>query len=392
MREHRAGLGHDAVEPGEQRAEAGRQRGRDEHRPVRRVLGVVGDRPAADAAAGAGAAADLAVDCTRMGLPRSDSWNRAGQRGAEVVVVRRHERRDDDGPLGGDRLDVVEGHVADQLGLGEVAGRGEALAELPGGPARQLLDPADPQAQRLAQDAVVVAAVAVGAEVDGGRLGRQLGPRARPAGGVRASTTGLRLEDLLVAQPVLAGLDEHPQRHRRAGHPVAAGVGEHAHEDLVGVQRPQDRLAAVEQGDQLAAGELGAAAGTRLEVGVDPVEQVLGEAGAGRARSRPTRHAPRSRRAAGMGLSRCRGPRFGTISPARRRSMATWPSTATTTSLALDLGRRGGAGQQHRLAHRLAQRRDPEVVLELGQRLGERLGHRARAVDRARGARPGSRW
>ena len=47
-------------------------------------------------------------------------------------------------------------------------------------------------------------------------------------------------EDLLVGQAVLSGLDEHAQRHRRAGHAVAAGVGEHAHEDLVGVQRTQD--------------------------------------------------------------------------------------------------------------------------------------------------------
>ena len=59
--------------------------------------------------------------------------------------------------------------------------------------------------------------------------------------------------------------------------PVAAGVGEHADEDLVGVQRPQDGLAAVEQGDQLPARQLGERR-NRLEIGVGAVEQVLGQA------------------------------------------------------------------------------------------------------------------
>ena len=73
--------------------------------------------------------------------------------------------------------------------------------------------------------------------------------------------------------------------------------------------------------------------------------------------------------------------RFGRISPARRRSIATWPSTATTTSLRGDLRLRRRAGEQDRLAHRLAQRRDPQVVLELGERLREGLGDGAGAVD-----------
>ena len=45
--QHRAGLGHDALQPRQQRPEPGRQRRGDEHRPGRRIVGVVGDRPAA---------------------------------------------------------------------------------------------------------------------------------------------------------------------------------------------------------------------------------------------------------------------------------------------------------------------------------------------------------
>ena len=104
------------------------------------------------------------------------------------------------------------------------------------------------------------------------------GSRGRGAtrGGVRASTTGLAFEHLSVVEPVLAGLGQHPQRHRRTGHPVAAGVGEHADEDLVGVQGTEHPVAAVEQTDELAAGELGQRR-HRLEVGVDPVEELLGQ-------------------------------------------------------------------------------------------------------------------
>ena len=62
--------------------------------------------------------------------------------------------------------------------------------------------------------------------------------------------------------------------------------------------------------------------------------------------------------------------------------MATWPSTATTTSLASTSRGCRRAREQDRLAHRFAERRHPEVVLELGERLGKRLRDRARAVDR----------
>jgi hypothetical protein len=65
---------------------------------------------------------------------------------------------------------VLEVHVPDQLRFGEVTGSREALAEGPGGPARQLLDPADTEAERLAQDAVVVATVAVRRDGDGRRV------------------------------------------------------------------------------------------------------------------------------------------------------------------------------------------------------------------------------
>ena len=78
--------------------------------------------PLADAAARAGTAADLGAHVARGStLPRSDSWNAGRERRAEVVVVRCDERRDHDGPLGRDRFDVLERHVADELGLGELA-------------------------------------------------------------------------------------------------------------------------------------------------------------------------------------------------------------------------------------------------------------------------------
>ena len=138
--------------------------------------------PLPDAAAGAGAAAHLAGALRRgSALPQVGQLEPGGKRRAEVVVVRRHERRDDDGPLGGDRLDVLEGHVADQLGLGEVAGGGEPHAELPGGPAGELLHPAHAEPQRLAEDAVVVARCRASvAEVHRGRLRGQLGRRRHP--------------------------------------------------------------------------------------------------------------------------------------------------------------------------------------------------------------------
>ena len=95
-------------------------------------------------------------------------------------------------------------------------------------------------------------------------------------------------------------------------------------------------------------------------------------------RRRPTRQACRSRRAAGIGFILWTTVCFGWISPASRRSMATWPSTQTTTSLASTSAWVTSPGQDHGFADRFPQRRDPEVVLELGERGRERLGHRAR--------------
>ena len=121
----------------------------------------------------------------------------------------------------------------------------------------------------------------VRAQMDGGCHRRQLGSRSDPWRRQREHD-GAALEDLLIGQPVLACLGEHPQRHRGARHPVPTGVGEHAHQDLVGVQGPKDGVAAVEQCDQLAARELGQC-GHRLQVRVGTIEQALGEDGQRRA-------------------------------------------------------------------------------------------------------------
>ena len=154
------------------------------------------------------------------------------------MVVARHERRDDDGALGRHRLDVLERHVADELGFGEVAGGGQPLAELPRGAARELLHPAHPEPERLAEDPVVAAALARrgGRDVERDRLFRQDRRLGHLRSGERQHGRAAD-EDLLVVEPVLARLGQDPQRHRGARHPVAAGVGEHADEDLVGVER-----------------------------------------------------------------------------------------------------------------------------------------------------------
>ena len=220
-------------------------------------------------------------------------------------------------------------------------------------------------------------------------LGRQLGAGADP--GRREGEHGRAAQDdLVVADPVPAGLDQDPQGDRGAGHPVVAGLGEHPHEDLVGVQGPQDRAAAVDQGEELAAGQARRGAGP-------PPGRCRRAAGGPRpgGGARPAGGPPARRPAAcgprGSGSASRRGVDFGWISPASLRSMATCPWTTTTTSVLREVGRRGRARQQHRLLDGLAQRRGPEVALQLGQRLREGLGHRPRPVDRTLGARPGSR-
>ena len=98
------------------------------------------------------------------------------------------------------------------------------------------------------------------------------------------------------------------------------------------MQRSQDRPAPVQQGDELPAGQL-VQRRHRLQVGVDPVEQVLRQP---RQRGPQPAGAPRPPQPAEgrYGLSLCPMLRGGDISPASLRSMATWPSMATTTSLA----------------------------------------------------------
>ena len=145
-------------------------------------------------------------------------------------------------------------------------------------------------------------------------------------------------------------------------------------------------LAAAEEGEELAAREVGQRRHP-LEVGVDLVEEVLGQAGHGRpeAADLPGR--------AGLAEG---GDR---VEPAADRALGDDLAGQLQVDghVALDgdddqgvgqvlLG--GGAGQRHRLADGVAQRRHPQVALELGERLGERLGHRPRPVHRAAGHAP----
>ena len=108
------------------------------------------------------------------------------------MVVRRDERGDDDGSLRRDGFDVLERHVADQLGLGELAERGEPLTEVPRGAAGELLHPAHAEPERLAQDAVVVGVVLVAAEVDAPTRSAGSSAAGATRGAVSASTIGLR--------------------------------------------------------------------------------------------------------------------------------------------------------------------------------------------------------
>ena len=184
----------------------------------------------------------------------------------------------------------------------------------------------------------------------------------------------------MIGQPVLACLGEHSQRHRGARHPVPAGVGEHAHQDLVGVQGPKDRVAAVEQCDQLAARELGQC-GHRLEVRVGTIEQALGEDG--QRRAEPT-HPPRTAQLAHAGHRAQLLPdallRFDLPGEAKiDRDMA---GNIHDHVAVVHLLARRHAGEQHRLTHRVTQRRHPQIVLELGERLRERLRDRTRPIDR----------
>ena len=129
----------------------------------------------------------------------------------------------------------------------------------------------------------------------------------------------------------------------------------------------------------------------RLEVGVDAVQEVLGQAWGAR-----------------CGVARCATLRAAAGRPGRGSAAAPIPAWAgsrrraagrsrhvrrrtMTTSLACQLRGSRAAREQHRLAHCVTQRRNPEVVLQLGQRFGERLGDGAWAHRRDPTERPGSR-
>ena len=153
------------------------------------------------------------------------------------------------------------------------------------------------------------------------------------------------------------------------------------------MEGPQDDPAAVQQCDQLPARQVGQGR-DRFEIGVGAVEQVARPVAAARnAAGRPaTRPAADGRPGSG---SACGATfRFGLISPASRRSMATCPSTQTTTSLASTSAWVAAPGQDHGLAHGFPKRGDPEVVLQLGERRRERLRDRTRTVDRTAGHAP----
>ena len=147
----------------------------------------------------------------------------------------------------------------------------------------------------------------------------------------------------------------------------------------------QDRPAPVDEGEELAAGEL-VERGDGLEVGVDPVEQVSRPAGAGRPAGARPATPPGAAGPPGRGFSRCHrvglGPDLaGEVEVdghvpadddddlARRRARRRVAVPASSTA-SLDASRSGGT---HRSCSSSV------------ERLGEGLGDRAGAVDRAGG-------
>ena len=178
-------------------------------------------------------------------------------------------------------FDVLDGHVTDQLRLGELVGGREPFTELPRGPPGQLLHPAHAESERFAQDAVVVGVVLVPRR--SGSTEHAAGSTAAGAtrGGVSASTIGLRARISVSLKPSWRAPTSTRKRDRRPGHPVVAGLGEHPHHDLVGVQRTEDHSAPMHQRRELEAREL-VERRHRFEVGVDAVEQVLGASAAAR--------------------------------------------------------------------------------------------------------------
>ncbi len=153
------------------------------------------------------------------------------------------------------------------------------LAELPGGATGELLHPSGTEAECFAEHAVVRARGVADAGVRCDGVGGQGGLVCDPRAG-EGEHDGAAGEQVLVGQSVASPLGEHQQSDGGPSHPVAPGVGEHAHEDLVGVEGAQHAATSVQECDELAVGERIDRRHV-LQVRVHAVEQRLREPGEG---------------------------------------------------------------------------------------------------------------
>ena len=290
--------------------------------------------PAADAAAGAGAAAGLA------GVGHADRDAPGGQ--AEPGGERRPKSwrcaRTRPGTTTARLVMIASRWSRSRWRTSSASGRSPSAAsraaELPRGAARQLLHPAHPQPQRLAQHGGLVAALRRRTEDEGVGGGGQRrtaaptlrrGPGRAPPGCARGSPRRSRPSSR-ASTSTRSAIDAPVIR-------VVSGVDEQPHQDLVRVQGAEHVPAAVQEREELPAGER-RQLGHGAQVGVGAVEEVLGQVGeGGAAAGRPaTRRAAGGRRHRVQALPAALGR--STSSPARRRSMPTCPRTVTTISLA----------------------------------------------------------
>ena len=208
MAERAAGLGDQPGEAGDDRGQPGIEVADHEHAAGRDVDAGVARRapgrspcpPPAPTAAGRPRARDgaVAVGGAAHARPSSSRRNRAGS-GRPAGSTRAARWTNDDAPLRQRRRAPRAWRWRTSSLVGEQADVDEPAAQLPRRPGHQLLHPADPQAQGLADDRRPVGRRRSAAPIDGRRAGDR--PSMRGAGptrgGTRASTTGSRSIELV---------------------------------------------------------------------------------------------------------------------------------------------------------------------------------------------------
>ena len=121
--------------------------------------------------------------------------------------------------------ELVEVEVAHVVVAAQQADVDQPAAELPRRPGHQLLDPADPQAQRLADDGRAVGRRRSGGVVDGRRAGEHLHPRRRTdARRDERQHDRVALDELVQRHVLGVRLGERREGQRGTGHRRLAGA------------------------------------------------------------------------------------------------------------------------------------------------------------------------